>query len=68
MSKRQLRIAPRVGSRIEREEDTARPEHDRIAQLAYELWQRRGCPEGSPDEDWEQAQIELQEPRQRAEA
>jgi hypothetical protein len=20
--------------------------------LAYQLWQTRGCPEGSPDEDW----------------
>ena len=23
-----------------------------IAALAYELWQARGCPDGSPDEDW----------------
>jgi hypothetical protein len=22
------------------------------AALAYELWQARGCPEGSPDQDW----------------
>jgi hypothetical protein len=28
------------------------PEHQRIAQLAYDLWQKRGCPIGSPDEDW----------------
>jgi hypothetical protein len=26
-----------------------------IAALAYELWQARGCPDGSPDEDWYQA-------------
>ncbi len=26
--------------------------HDDIAALAYELWRARGCPEGSPDEDW----------------
>jgi hypothetical protein len=26
-----------------------------IAALAYELWQARGCPGGSPDEDWYQA-------------
>lgn len=31
------------------------PSQDRIAQLAYELWQQRGCPQGSPDVDWEQA-------------
>ena len=23
-----------------------------VAILAYEFWQARGCPEGSPDEDW----------------
>ena len=23
-----------------------------IAALAYELWQSRSCPEGSPEEDW----------------
>ncbi|MGD0435778.1 MAG: DUF2934 domain-containing protein [Bryobacteraceae bacterium] len=26
--------------------------HDEIAALAYELWQARGCPDGSPEEDW----------------
>jgi hypothetical protein len=26
-----------------------------IAALAYELWQARGCPNGSPAEDWYQA-------------
>jgi hypothetical protein len=26
-----------------------------MAALAYELWQARGCPDGSPDEDWYQA-------------
>ena len=31
-----------------------------IAQLAYELWQSRGCPEGSPEEDWFRAVEELQ--------
>ena len=23
-----------------------------VEDLAYELWQQRGCPEGSPEEDW----------------
>ena len=31
-----------------------------IADLAYELWQSRGCPEGSPQEDWFRAIEELQ--------
>jgi hypothetical protein len=26
--------------------------HEDIATLAYELWRARGCPEGSPEEDW----------------
>jgi hypothetical protein len=37
--------------------------HKEIAALAYELWQARGGPEGSADEDWHQAVKEL---RQRA--
>jgi hypothetical protein len=30
-----------------------------IASLAYQLWHRRGCPDGSPDTDWLQAEQEL---------
>ena len=30
-----------------------------IAAIAYKLWQRRGCPEGSPEEDWFRAVEEL---------
>lgn len=33
--------------------------HDDIAALAHELWQARGCPDGSPDEDWFHAAQEL---------
>lgn len=29
--------------------------HDEIAALAHELWLARGCPGGSPQEDWFQA-------------
>ena len=29
--------------------------HAEIAALAHELWQARGCPEGSPQEDWFQS-------------
>jgi len=39
--------------------------HDDIARLAHELWQARGCPEGSPEEDWFRAAHEL---RARAES
>jgi Protein of unknown function (DUF2934) len=30
-----------------------------IATLAYQYWQARGCPYGSPDEDWFKAEYEL---------
>ena len=33
--------------------------HDDIAALAYELWQARGCPHGSPQEDWFHAAEDL---------
>src|SRR5207237_6396539 len=31
-------------------------EYERIARLAYSYWQERGCPEGSPEEDWLRAE------------
>jgi hypothetical protein len=33
--------------------------HDDIAALAHTLWQARGCPEGSPEEDWFNAAEQL---------
>jgi hypothetical protein len=33
--------------------------HADIAALAYELWQARGCPEGSAEEDWYKAAAQL---------
>ena len=33
--------------------------HDQIAVLAYALWEARGCPDGSPEVDWLQAEREL---------
>ena len=33
----------------------AQSEQD-IANLAYALWQQRGCPEGSPEQDWIEAE------------
>ena len=31
-----------------------------IAARAYQLWLARGCPNGSPEEDWFRAEQELQ--------
>lgn len=33
--------------------------HDEIAALAYDLWQARGCPDGTSQEDWFRAAEEL---------
>ncbi len=33
--------------------------HADIAALAYELWEARGCPNGSPEEDWYHAAEQL---------
>jgi hypothetical protein len=32
-----------------------------IAKLAYALWQQRGCPQGSPEFDWLEAERTLRE-------
>ena len=32
---------------------------DEVAALAYKLWQERGCPNGSDQEDWFRAENEL---------
>lgn len=37
------------------------PNPDDIALLAYRLWDERGRPMGSPDEDWFRAEQELQQ-------
>jgi hypothetical protein len=44
--------------------DSSTPErnafgHDDIVALAHKLWLERGCPEGSPDEDWFRAAEQL---------
>lgn len=30
-----------------------------VARRAYQLWLERGCPDGSPEEDWYRAEREL---------
>jgi Protein of unknown function (DUF2934) len=36
-----------------------RPDHAEIASLAFALWHQRGCPDGSPEEDWFRAEREV---------
>ena len=38
------------------------PTHEQIASLAYQLWQQRGCTDGSPEVDWERAMRVLEQP------
>jgi len=40
-------------------EVTMAPAAEDIAKLAYALWEARGCPAGSPEEDWFRAEAEL---------
>jgi hypothetical protein len=35
------------------------PEYRSIGELAYHLWQARGCPEGSAEQDWLDAEKQL---------
>jgi hypothetical protein len=35
------------------------PEHRSIGELAYRLWQARGCPEGGAERDWLEAEKQL---------
>lgn len=37
----------------------ARPSHQQIEELAKKYWAERGCPEGSPEQDWLRAEKEL---------
>ena len=65
MAKQRAKTIKRTDSMAGRYEQTARTDHGTqpdtaaIAALAYELWQARGCPEGSPEEDWSRAEQEL---------
>ena len=35
------------------------PSHEEIAALAYTYWLERGCPSGSPEQDWQRAEREF---------
>ena len=48
------------------EAPSASPTYDEIAQRAYEIYLARGGGPGREDEDWQQAERELREARERA--
>lgn len=49
---------------IDSENESSGPSYDEIAARAYYCWLERGCPEGSPQVDWELAEEELRAERQ----
>ena len=50
---------PALAQEISIEEAAPTPSHEEIQALAHALWQQRGCPEGSPEEDWLAAEQQL---------
>ena len=38
-----------------------RPTHEQISALALALWQQRGCPDGTAESDWLEAETTLLE-------
>jgi hypothetical protein len=43
-------------------------DQEEIARLAYAYWVERGCPDGSPEEDWFRAETVLREQTHQAAA
>ncbi len=56
------------GNRVDLSERADMPTHREISERAYSCWHERGCPEGSPDVDWDRAERELREERQKGKA
>jgi hypothetical protein len=44
---------------VQRSVETKNRSQQDIANLAYALWQQRGSPEGSAEEDWKEAETRL---------
>ena len=44
---------------IETQQTATQPTHEEIAILAHALWITRGCPDGTPEVDWFQAEDQL---------
>jgi hypothetical protein len=43
-------------------------EHRSVRELAYQLWQARGCPNGTAEQDWRDAERQLAAPMTQAAA
>lgn len=62
---RPSREADSVQRRPEMPSTQEPPAREEIAKLAYQLWEERGAPLGSPEVDWEHAEQALREDPQR---
>lgn len=64
MSKHQhaTKTNPTGAAAVESAASRSISEHQQIALQAYFYWQARGCPLGSPDEDWFAAEAALRKP------
>jgi len=51
--------ATRVPEALSPASAESQPSREQISELARALWEARGCPEGSPDDDWYQAEEQL---------
>ena len=56
MASRAMKLSPKKGRAIESET----VQGNAVELLAYKLWQKRGSPIGSAEDDWFQAENELQ--------
>jgi hypothetical protein len=52
-------VAPLAINSVENPEENGKLDQGEIADLAYRRWVERGCPQGSADEDWFEAEREL---------
>ena len=50
-----------IAGKVEKKIGQTDPEHEEIACLAYQNWQQRGCPIGTPEEDWFRAEEEIKQ-------
>lgn len=48
---------------VQRDAQTNLPRQQDISKLAYALWQQRGCPEGTSEQDWIEAERLVQKER-----
>ncbi len=47
------------------DQDASSPTSDEVSERAYRCWHERGCPHGSPEVDWDRAERELRQERER---